>query len=316
MIKVSVIIPTFNRENYVTKAIDSVLNQNFTHYEIIVIDDGSTDNTRKTLEPYREKIQYIYQDNSGVSAARNAGIRQAKGEWIAFLDSDDEWLQGYLSTQLAQIERYPDAVAHITNAVTVSADGARSYHFDELKLIAIFRQKKHLLVENPFGLIIGHSHWFLQPIVMRRDALLKAGMLNPDLSIAEDLDILARVARIGPLSICREVLVEIYRRQETIEHLASQYVKKGIYSREAFGTVYAGFLELKDLTFREKLKVARVLSFNRRALGNIMLQAGRKPEARRLYQYVAFCVPIYSVSDQVRSYVPATKNFRDVCEKG
>ena len=76
----SVIIPTYNRERYVKEAIDSVLAQTFTDYEIIVINDGSTDNTKETLRPYLNKIEYIEQENKGVSAARNAGIRAAKGK--------------------------------------------------------------------------------------------------------------------------------------------------------------------------------------------------------------------------------------------
>ena len=88
---ISVIIPTYTREKFVTKAIDSVLKQSFRDYEIIVIDDGSTDNTREILKAYANKIKYIYQENSGVSSARNVGIQAARGLWISFLDSDDEW---------------------------------------------------------------------------------------------------------------------------------------------------------------------------------------------------------------------------------
>src|SRR6267143_1280624 len=113
---ISVIIPTYNRERFVIKAIDSILNQTVKDYEIIVIDDGSTDGTRTALEAYSKKIRYIYQENAGVSSARNAGIKKAQGEWMAFLDSDDEWTKDYLSTQMAHIRKYPHAVVHMTNA--------------------------------------------------------------------------------------------------------------------------------------------------------------------------------------------------------
>jgi glycosyltransferase involved in cell wall biosynthesis len=111
--RVSVIIPTFNRAQFVTEAIDSVLSQSYKDYEIIVVDDGSTDDTKGTLKRYGEKIKYIYQKNSGVSAARNTGINEAKGVWVAFLDSDDEWIKNYLSVQVEQIRNFPRAVAHI-----------------------------------------------------------------------------------------------------------------------------------------------------------------------------------------------------------
>jgi len=90
MPKVSVIIPTYNYGQYIDKSIDSVLSQTYTDFEIIVIDDGSTDNTRTIVETkYRDKVKYIYQENRGAPAARNQGLREAKGDFIVFLDADD-----------------------------------------------------------------------------------------------------------------------------------------------------------------------------------------------------------------------------------
>ena len=102
--RVSVIIPTYNRGSIVTRAADSVLSQDFEDFEVIVVDDGSTDDTAETLSTYEArirrkgdgfvKLRILRQENQGVCAARNAGIFASKGEWIAFLDSDDEWLPG------------------------------------------------------------------------------------------------------------------------------------------------------------------------------------------------------------------------------
>lgn len=93
MPKVSIIIPTYNSAKYIHDAIESVLNQTYQDFEIIVMDDGSIDNTKKVLRSYIEskKIRYFYQKNKGPSAARNKGIREAKGEYIAFLGADDIW---------------------------------------------------------------------------------------------------------------------------------------------------------------------------------------------------------------------------------
>ena len=90
--KISVVIPTYNRGYLISRAIKSVLQQNYKPFEIIVVDDGSDDNTTEVLRSYDSNIKIIQQENSGVSAARNAGIAVAQGEWIALLDSDDEWL--------------------------------------------------------------------------------------------------------------------------------------------------------------------------------------------------------------------------------
>ncbi|MGK7898920.1 MAG: glycosyltransferase [Xenococcus sp. (in: cyanobacteria)] len=106
--KVSVIIPTYNSALYLGEAIDSVLNQTYTNYEIIVIDDGSTDHTVELLEPYQDKVHYFYQENQGVSAARNQGIALAKGELIAFLDADDIFMPHKLEKQVAVFEEQSD----------------------------------------------------------------------------------------------------------------------------------------------------------------------------------------------------------------
>jgi glycosyltransferase involved in cell wall biosynthesis len=101
-VNVSVIIPVYNRPKLVTRAIDSVLAQTSEAlYEIIVVDDGSTDDTKESLHAYRDRITLLEQENSGVSAARNRGIEAAKGEWIALLDSDDTWHPDKLKMQLA-----------------------------------------------------------------------------------------------------------------------------------------------------------------------------------------------------------------------
>lgn len=97
-IKISCIIPTYNRAQLVGRAIKSALAQEFPPSEIIVIDDGSTDDTRAVVESFGAKVRYIRQENSGVAVARNRGVAEAQGEWIAFLDSDDTWVKQHLST--------------------------------------------------------------------------------------------------------------------------------------------------------------------------------------------------------------------------
>ena len=105
-ISVSVVIPTFNREARLSAAIRSVLNQSLTPSEIIVVDDGSTDATENIIKSFSE-VRYIHQENQGVSQARNHGIRLAEHEWIAFLDSDDEWLPRKLERQWRALDSQP-----------------------------------------------------------------------------------------------------------------------------------------------------------------------------------------------------------------
>ena len=123
MPKFSVIIPAYIRKRFVLKAIDSVLRQTVTDHEIVVIDDGSTDGTATALEAYGEKILYIRQENSGVSAARNAGIRAAQGNLIAFLDSDDEWLPKKLQTQIDFFRKNPEKLLQVPMFSAKSVEG-------------------------------------------------------------------------------------------------------------------------------------------------------------------------------------------------
>lgn len=105
---VSTIIPTFNRARMISEAIDSVISQDFDNAEIIIIDDGSTDNTVEIVRKYGSQVTYIRTENRGVSAARNLGIARASGNLIAFLDSDDIWLPGKLTTQVNYFNANPD----------------------------------------------------------------------------------------------------------------------------------------------------------------------------------------------------------------
>lgn len=105
MPKVSVIIPTYNRENYICEAIDSILSQTYKDFEIIIVDDGSTDNTKDIIKKYENKVLYFYQANAGPGAARNRGIKEAKGELIAFLDADDVWLPDKLKSEIEVFDK-------------------------------------------------------------------------------------------------------------------------------------------------------------------------------------------------------------------
>ncbi len=106
--KISVIIGTFNCSRYLPEAIESVLAQTYSDYEIIVVDDGSTDNTNEVVIPFRDRVQYIWQENRGVGSARNTGMRRASGEYVVFLDADDLLLPDKLALQADYLDRNPD----------------------------------------------------------------------------------------------------------------------------------------------------------------------------------------------------------------
>jgi glycosyltransferase involved in cell wall biosynthesis len=123
MIKVSVIIPNYNQSHYLASAIHSVLRQSFKDFEIIVVDDGSTDNTLEVLAQFSDQVVYLRQENQGLAGARNTGIRAARGELIGLLDADDEWRPDYLEQMLALSEKHPDAAVFYCMAQCMDVDG-------------------------------------------------------------------------------------------------------------------------------------------------------------------------------------------------
>lgn len=123
--KFSVIIPAYNAALYIKNSINSVLNQTFSDFEILIVDDGSTDDTKKIVKTIEdERVHYIYQRNGGVSSARNTGIRAAKGEYICFLDADDLWKPNHLEVVLNLIIKYPEASVFLTGHEILLYDGS------------------------------------------------------------------------------------------------------------------------------------------------------------------------------------------------
>lgn len=123
---VSIVIPCYNRENYIQQAVDSALSQTYSNIEVIVVDDGSKDNSLGVLSNYGDKIQVISQSNKGVSAARNAGFYASKGEFIIFLDSDDWLSNDIVEHHILTAEKWPDADIYCADSRGVEEDGSLS----------------------------------------------------------------------------------------------------------------------------------------------------------------------------------------------
>ncbi|KPJ78751.1 MAG: glycosyl transferase [Deltaproteobacteria bacterium SG8_13] len=180
---VSVIIPTYNRAGIVGEAVDSVLAQDYPDYELIVVDDGSTDATAEVLNRYGDKIRTLRQKNRGVSAARNAGIRSASGEFFAFLDSDDLWLPSKLGLQVAFFDRHPDAVVCQTEEIWIR-NGVR-----------VNPRKRH---RKPSGMIFEPSLQLClvspSAVMIRRSLFDQVGLFDESLPACEDYDLWLRVS--------------------------------------------------------------------------------------------------------------------------
>jgi len=193
---VSVIIPTYNRGWILKEAIDSVLAQDFTDFELIVVDDGSTDDTGQVLAAYDQKVIALDQSNRGVSAARNRGIGAASGQLIAFLDSDDLWLPRKLSTQVDFFHSNPGAVINqteeiwIRNGVRVNPK-TRHHKFSGM----IFEKSLALCLVSPSA------------VMMRRSLFDEVGLFDEDLPACEDYDLWLRLSWRYPVHLIETPLI-------------------------------------------------------------------------------------------------------------
>lgn len=191
---VSVIIPTYNCAKYICETIDSVLSQTYKDFEIIVVDDGSTDNTKEVLKPYMEKIRYIYQKNGGRSSARNTGIKTARGRYVAFLDSDDLWIPGKLAKQVNILEsnenidflfgdkqRFSDDGRIITSSMFVKRGYDENFFGDSL------------YVRDAYKKLLQGSFIPTGTVIMKRECFDRSGLFDEAI-YAEDFEFWLRTA--------------------------------------------------------------------------------------------------------------------------
>lgn len=203
---VSVIIPTYNRAQTIERAVDSALEQTWKVIEIIVVDDGSADRTLDVLAKYGDKIRVIPQKNQGPSAARNTGIRAARGEVIAFLDSDDSWLPEKTERQVKLLQRTATAGVGccISNTRMVYTNRAATTSFALADLKPTYPEG---IWRNPTEVLLTRFLLFNQAVAVRREVLEKAGHFRQDLRILEDYDLALRLSMCGPWTYTSDPLV-------------------------------------------------------------------------------------------------------------
>lgn len=197
MRRVSVIIPTFNRAEKLIRAISSLFDQTFADFEIIVVDDGSTDGTNLALNRFGGRIVYeAHEHNRGVSAARNTGIRKSCAPLIAFLDSDDYWLPQKLAVQVKYFDRHPRTMVSQTNEIWIRNGrriNPRKRH--QKPSGDIFKPSLRLCVVSPSA------------VMLRRSILDEVGLFDEDLPACEDYDLWLRISCRYPVYLIPQKLV-------------------------------------------------------------------------------------------------------------
>lgn len=189
---VAAVIPAFNAGASIARAIESARAQTLAPDEILVVDDGSGDNTRQETERFGKEVQYIHQENQGPGQARNTGIQAAKSTWIAFLDSDDEWLPNRLADQIALIKRNPDVMWCGGNAVN-NNQGKESFRSNPDKAA---RGLHGADCFDNYLLAVGEGHIIeaTNTFLIRKEVFDEVGLFDPTFLRAEDSDMWCRIA--------------------------------------------------------------------------------------------------------------------------
>ena len=253
--RISVVIPTYNRAGSVGEAIESALAQTREPDQVVVVDDGSTDDTSSILSTFGQRITVVTQSNAGVSAARNAGLARATGDWLAFLDSDDVWHPHRIATLVRDANGRAEGV-HVADLILEGP----GYSESVLALRGLtFPADTATRVERPLRLVM--SGLSLNSIACRRDWMRRAGGFDPSLRMFEDLDLLLRLALAGPWLFTSTV---VCRARRVVEEpglaLTAAACRNEIRTREGLVGIFERLASDERLDPDERCRVSRALS--------------------------------------------------------
>lgn len=205
LFEISVVIPVFNGEKFIARAIDSVLAQTHPAREIIVVDDGSTDNTAEIVKSFGGTVKYLLQKNSGPGAARNLGIRTANSVWVTFLDADDEFLPHKLEIQNQFLKSNPGVVWCAGRYLKKTGDGLAGEQETN------HQAEKYIVYQDYFQATLANHHAWTGTVVAKKKVLTKCGMFREGVHYGEDLDLWWRLAYSYPIfGYCTEPLSVYY----------------------------------------------------------------------------------------------------------
>lgn len=300
--KVSVVIPTYNRAAKVQKGIESVLTQTFSDLEVIVVDDGSADDTGNVIaKTFGDRIRYYYQANQGASAARNKGIAEARGEWIAFLDSDDEWERDKLEWQFKTLERFdPQCGGCYTDVRLVNYPETRTFfqlaeesyrHQGEM---GVSKEALKLLVRpGGAGMVI-----CLSSFMGRTDLIRKTGGFDLKLPYSQDSEFLFRLAMLTSFCYVNRPLVRFDRSPVEQRHVgvSAQWTKMEFWLRDSQSRL-EGLLRLSEGLPREVVKlIQEQLGSIHSGWANWYLATGQYGKAREAISRAMRMDPTFNIA--------------------
>lgn len=224
MCRVSIILPTYNRGHCIQRAVESVLRQSIHDYELIIVDDASTDDTEEYIRSLSDGVvRYIrLSQNVGAGAARNAGIRAARGEYIAFQDSDTEWVGNKLEKQLRYMDSQDESVAMVYSPYKmIYTDHILIYPSQDVPMEEKSGNILCSLLEHP---LIGTP-----TMLIRREVMNKLGGFDPAMRALEDYELSIRIAETYKIGIIDEVLLISHNEKDSISNNAEGYIDTSFY---------------------------------------------------------------------------------------
>lgn len=267
--KVSVIIPTYNYGHFIAEAVESALGQTVAPGEVVVVDDGSTDDTVEIVARFGDRVRYVRQENQGVSAARNRGARVTTGEFIAFMDADDTWEPSKLEKQVALFERDPEiGLVHC---------GTRTFDSETGKTLATdLDGGEGWMADN---LLLWNGSTIIGPggtILVKREAFDKAGGFDEAMKVGEDWDLCYRIARLYKVGFVREALVN-YRNHRDNAHKNVAEMESGMrrFYEKAFAEADADVLKLRPRAYGNFHRVLSGSYFRSGSYGKFLKHAAK-----------------------------------------
>ena len=223
-LRISVVIPAYNAARFLPKTLAGIRAQTYPAHEIIIVDDGSRDNTREVVAGLGQGITYVHQENTGVSAARNRGIAMATGDIVAFLDADDDWLPEKLERQIAIFQQYPRVGLVASDRSDIDADGQVLLDslFKKQGLENMFKDLAGTPLPGALGKLIKTNFLPTSSVTVRKSALDAVGLFNTGIRYGEDLELWARIAAKYEVACVPQVLV-LYRLHDSN---ATQHTEK------------------------------------------------------------------------------------------
>ena len=225
---ISAVIPSYNSARFLPNAIKSILKQTRKVDEIIVVDDGSSDDTAEVVEQFGSAVRYIYQENSGPSAARNRGLRFAKGDWIAFLDADDLWTSQKIENQCNAVETHKvklvaGDMAEVDNRLNILEPSVLKKH----NLLKFFVNQPRL--QNPLGMnrLLNKNFIPTGTVLVEKEVITSLGGFTEDIRYGEDLELWSKIAGLYPIACLPEVLMLRTRHEENATN-ASENMLEGL----------------------------------------------------------------------------------------